>query len=143
MELEKFVKAHENNFDIALYEIKSGKKVSHWMWYIFPQIQGLGHSPMAITYAIRDIDEAKAYLIHPILGQRLIEISEAFYQISEKSANEVLGFPDDLKLKSCMTLFALAQEEDDSIFSRVLKKFYGGDVCLKALEILNVESFKL
>jgi uncharacterized protein (DUF1810 family) len=143
MNLNRFIKAQETKYGAALSEIKSGKKVSHWMWYIFPQIQGVGHSPMAITYAIKDIDEAKAYLIHPILGQRLIEISEAFYQLSGKTAHDVLGFPDDLKLKSCMTLFALAQEEDESIFRRVLKKFYGEDVCLKTLEILNVQSIIL
>lgn len=122
--LERFLKAQEGAYDQALREIKSGRKQSHWMWYIFPQIQGLGRSSMAKYYAIRDRDEAVTYFNDPVLGSRLIEISSALLNLESNDPEVVMGWPDNLKLKSSMTLFALVS--DNPIFSQVLNKYFGG-----------------
>ena len=124
-DLSRFLKAQEHDYEQALREIRSGRKRSHWMWYIFPQIQGLGFSSTAQYYAIRDLDEAKEYLAHPVLGARLKEISSALLNLDGLSAHEIFGYPDDLKLCSCMTLFRLADLDCD-IFERVLEKYYDG-----------------
>ena len=124
-DLSRFLKAQQYDYDQALKEIRSGRKRSHWMWYIFPQIQGLGFSSTAQYYAIRDLAEAKEYLAHPVLGERLKEISSALLELEGLSASEIFGYPDDLKLRSSMTLFRLADLDCD-IFEKVLEKYYDG-----------------
>ena len=124
-ELDKFVSAQARDYDTALAEIRSGYKRSHWMWYIFPQLQGLGFSPTAQYYGIRDLEQAKDYMAHPVLGPRLVEISGALLSLPGSNPSAVMGYPDDLKLCSCMTLFELAAP-DEPVFGRVLEKYYGG-----------------
>jgi uncharacterized protein (DUF1810 family) len=123
--LKRFLDAQERDYATALKEINNGHKRSHWMWYIFPQIGGLGYSEMAKRYAIKDLSEAAAYLKHPILGSRLIEISNALLAIGSSNATEVMGSPDDLKLRSCMTLFSQVPNAS-SVFEEVLKKYFDG-----------------
>lgn len=135
-DLSRFLEAQNNSYDTALREIRAGRKRSHWMWYIFPQIRGLGYSAMAQHYAIRDLGEAREYLQHPLLGPRLIEISEALLALDGSDPRRVMGSPDDLKLRSCMTLFQCAAP-DQSVFGKVLDKFYGGRPDGRTLEILN------
>ena len=135
-DLSRFLEAQNNSYDTALREIRAGRKRSHWMWYIFPQIRGLGYSAMAQHYAIRDLGEAREYLQHPVLGPRLIEISEALLALDQSDPRRVMGSPDDLKLRSCMTLFQCAAP-DQSVFGKVLDKFYGGRPDERTLEILN------
>lgn len=134
--LERFLVAQEHSYDTALREIRAGRKRSHWMWYIFPQIAGLGMSYTAQLYAISDLDEARRYIAHPVLGARLIEISRALLTLSCSDATAVMGYPDDLKLRSCMTLFA--QVSDDPVFTAVLNKFYGGRADTRTLSILGL-----
>lgn len=124
-DLSRYHEAQRNNYQIALEEIRSGKKRSHWMWFIFPQLKGLGRSGMADFYGIQNREEARAYLNDAVLGKRLIEISDAFLQLNGKDANQVLGSPDDLKLRSSMTLFSLL-ENTDRVFQLVLDKYFGG-----------------
>ena len=124
-DLSRFHKAQKRDYDIALSEIKAGRKCSHWMWYVFPQLKGLGMSSMADYYGIDGLDEAKEYLQDPVLRSRLIEISLALLTLDTNDAKSVMGFPDHLKLHSCMTLFALADPEEE-VFERVLEKFYEG-----------------
>ncbi len=120
--LERFVQAQANSYDSALSEVRRGRKVSHWMWYIFPQVKGLGHSPTALYYAIAALDEAREYLAHPVLGPRLREITQAMIDCNAGAdLRGVLGYPDNLKFCSCMTLFDLAA--DDDLFSRALAAF--------------------
>lgn len=126
--LNRFIKAQEKIFGQALLEMENGKKTSHWMWFIFPQISGLGNSTMAIQYAISNKEEAIAYYNHPLLGKRLQQITLAFLSNHDKSAFNVLGTPDDLKLKSSMTLFHSIQTDTD-IFKQVLSKFYEDEIC--------------
>ena len=135
MSLEQFVKAQEGSYEIALNEIKHGRKRSHWMWYIFPQIKGLGYSSTAQYYAIQDKQEAENYLKHPILSKRLIEISEELLKIDNDNASEVFGYPDDMKLKSSMTLFYLVSEK--VVFKRVLEKFFCNELDKRTVEILK------
>jgi len=123
--LQRFINAQKSVYPVALGEIKSGRKRSHWMWFIFPQIQGLGFSATSKLYAIKDIDEAEAYLQHPVLGSRLIEISNVLLQLESKNAHSIFGSPDDIKLQSCMTLFS-AIHNSDEVFAAVLQKFYKG-----------------
>lgn len=122
--MERFLKAQEKDYPTALAEMRRGRKQSHWMWYIFPQIRGLGHSSMAQHYAIRDLAEAAAYLAHPVLGARLVEISRVLLTLPGDNAAAVMGSPDDMKLRSCMTLFSLVGGAD-AVFSAVLTKFFG------------------
>ncbi len=124
-ELDKFVSAQARDYETALAEIRSGRKRSHWMWYIFPQLQGLGFSPTAQYYGIRDLEQAMDYMAHPVLGPRLVEISTALLGLESSNPSAVMGYPDDLKLCSCMTLFELAAPEEP-VFGRVLEKYYGG-----------------
>mgnify|MGYP001390796071 CR=1 FL=1 len=138
-DLERFVFQQEDSYQFALSEIKAGKKSSHWMWFIFPQIDGLGYSSMARRYSIKSLDEAKAYLEHPILGPRLKECAEALMEIEGKTAEEIFGFPDVLKLKSSMTLFEKAVGEN-SVFSSVLEKYFNGTRDSLTLDILNRQS---
>ena len=123
--LKRFLDAQANDYTRAFAEIKQGRKQSHWMWYIFPQLSGLGFSDMARFYAIKDLQEASDYLTHPVLGSRLIEIASALLGIEGKTANQVMGNPDDLKLRSSMTLFSLVPGADP-VFQAVLDKYFSG-----------------
>ena len=132
--LERFVVAQERRYNSALVEVKNGKKVTHWIWYIFPQLKGLGHSNKSIYYGLDGIDEARAYLAHPILGTRLREITTAVLK-SDKTADEIFGGIDTIKLRSCMTLFN--EVADDDLFGRVLLKCFEGKSDSKTLELLG------
>ena len=134
--LERFLAAQENIYAYALAEIQRGKKRTHWMWYIFPQLRGLGRSRMAYVYGISGLDEAKAYLAHPVLSARLIEVCEAMLAHRDQSAKSILGEIDGVKLRSSMTLFARISE-DGSVFHRVLDAFYGGEMDAATLELLE------
>lgn len=136
-DLQRFLDAQARDYAAALAEIKSGRKRSHWMWYIFPQIQGLGFSSTSQHYAIRDLAEAAAYLKHPVLGKRLIEISTALLGLAGHDANRVFGSPDDLKLKSSMTLFA-AVPGAEAVFAQVLAKYFGGVPDGKTLQLAGL-----
>lgn len=133
--LERFVDAQERMYDIALAEVKSGKKLSHWIWYIFPQLKGLGESNNSRYYGIDDIDEAKAYLNHPILGTRLREITSVFLDSVGKNVQDVFGYLDAMKVRSCMTLFNEVSEDD--LFRKVLERYYSGLADEKTLAILG------
>jgi len=134
--LERFVDAQKNSYSAALHEISAGSKRSHWIWYIFPQLKGLGRSSNAERYGLLDIDEANAYLQHPILGPRLIEISRALLELKTSDPSLVMGYPDDIKLKSSMTLFA-AVPGADPVFEKVLKKYYSGSLDARTLQLLK------
>ena len=135
-DLSRFTQAQRSSYDTALREIRGGRKRSHWMWYIFPQIQGLGMSSTSQYYAIEDLDEARDYLRDPLLGSRLVEISRALLALPTNDAYAVFGSPDDMKLRSCMTLFACAAE-DEPVFRQVLDKYYGGRMDGHTLKILD------
>jgi uncharacterized protein (DUF1810 family) len=137
-DLGRFVAAQENDYERALAEIHAGQKRSHWMWYIFPQLAGLGFSPTAQRYAIKSLAEAKAYLAHPILGPRLVKCAEAAMDINGRSATAIFGSPDDLKLRSCATLFAKVSPAD-SVFERLVKKYFDGKYDDRTLGLLGVE----
>ena len=135
-DLGRFVAAQEDTYAAALSEIRSGTKRSHWIWFIFPQVAGLGSSPMAQRYAIRSRAEAQAYLDHPILGGRLSECVEALLSVNGRSANQIMGSPDDLKLLSSMTLFANVSGAG-SLFERALDKFFSGEKDHKTVDFLR------
>ncbi|WP_415844404.1 DUF1810 domain-containing protein [Stutzerimonas zhaodongensis] len=122
--LQRFVDAQRSTYDQALAELLAGRKQSHWMWFIFPQIAGLGHSAMAQRYAITNRDEAAAYLQHPVLGPRLEECTTAMLRHADRSARQILGSPDDMKLRSSMTLFDAVTSES-APYREVLELFYG------------------
>lgn len=124
-DLDRFLQAQQINYDQALLELQQGRKRSHWMWYVFPQFKGLGVSATAQRYAIQSVAEATAYLAHPVLGQRLMTCCEALLALKGRSAHEILGSPDDWKLKSCMTLFA-SIAAPDSVFHQVLDRYFQG-----------------
>lgn len=124
-DLERFVRAQAGVYDSALAELRAGEKRSHWMWFVFPQIKGLGMSEMSVRFAIYSLDEAKAYLAHPVLGARLIECVEAVLAVRGKTADEIFGYPDDLKFRSSLTLFAKASG-DGSVFERALDQYFDG-----------------
>jgi uncharacterized protein (DUF1810 family) len=134
--LNRFIAAQEGTYAQALQEIEGGRKRSHWMWFIFPQITGLGFSETSKYYAIKDLDEARAYLAHPVLGERLIEISSALLKLPGNHAGTIFGSPDDMKLSSSMTLFA-ALENSHSVFEAVLNKFFAGKKDHKTLELIR------
>lgn len=134
-DLERFVTAQARDYEIALQEVQAGCKRSHWMWYIFPQIKGLGRSETAQYYAIQSAEEATAYLAHPILGKRLQEISIALLGLPTSNAQTVFGYTDSLKLRSSMTLFY--QVSHYFVFERVLKKFFGGELDKNTISILE------
>jgi uncharacterized protein (DUF1810 family) len=135
-DLRRFLDAQEGDYERALAEIRSGRKRSHWMWYIFPQLDGLGFSPTAKRYAIKGIEEARAYLDHPVLGPRLLACAEAALGVEGKSATQVFGSPDDLKLRSSATLFA-AVSPPGSVFERLLDKCYQGRPDDRTLHLLG------
>jgi len=124
LSLDRFVKAQAGVYDRALAELKAGRKRTHWMWFIFPQIAGLGHSAMAQTYAIHSLQEARDYLADPVLGARLRECCAAVMAVEDKSARTIFGSPDDLKFRSSLTLFDLASPND--IFRTALEKYFDG-----------------
>ena len=132
--LQRFIEAHDNSYEIALLEIKNGRKRSHWMWYIFPQINGLGSSSTSNYYSIKSLDEAKAYLDNSILRNHLIEISEELYKLDD-SIYDILGYTDALKLNSCMTLFNYIDPSID-IFIKIIDKFYNGKKDQRTIDIL-------
>lgn len=132
--LERFVVAQELMYPRALEEVKNGCKVTHWVWYVFPQLKGLGHSNKSIYYGLDGIEEARAYLAHPVLGPRLREITTAVLQ-SDKSADEIFGDIDTIKLRSCMTLFNEVAEDD--LFVKVLEKHFEGKNDQKTLQLLS------
>lgn len=136
LDLDRFITAQENVYSRALSEIKNGRKESHWMWFIFPQNDGLGFSSMTVKYAIKSREEAVAYLHHGLLGARLREITSALLEIQGKSAREIMGSPDDMKLKSCMTLFALVSDENN-IFQAVLDQYFGGKADERTIDLLK------
>ncbi|MFA6084599.1 DUF1810 domain-containing protein [Mucilaginibacter sp.] len=134
--LTRFLEAQENDYQGAFAEIKRGRKQSHWMWYIFPQIEGLGFSETSKYYAIRDVKEAEGFLTHPVLGGRLIRICQQLLKLESNNATDIFGTPDDLKLKSCMTLFA-ALPNTDPVFQQVLDKFYSGVKDVQTMHLIN------
>ena len=134
--LSRFVQAQARNYGEAIAELRAGRKTSHWMWYVFPQIAGLGSSPMAQTYAIGSLAEARAYLAHPVLGARLRECVAAVLAVQGRSAHEIFGAPDDLKLRSSLTLFAAA-DPDEPLFRRALEAFFGGAPDPRTLYLLG------
>ena len=135
--LDRFLDAQRGDYAAALAEVRRGRKTSHWMWYIFPQIAGLGQSSTARYYSIRDLEEAREYYAHPVLGQRLREISGALLELRGSDPVAVFGGIDSMKLKSSMTLFAMAAP-DDPIFQQVLDKYYGGEQDALTLRILEL-----
>ena len=136
--LQRFVDAQDAGvtYTRAVQELKAGRKVSHWMWFVFPQIAGLGSSSTARAYAVSGLDEAQAYLAHPVLGPRLREAAELAAAVEARTASEVFGYPDDLKLRSSMTLFARAAPQDP-VFTAVLDRYFGGDPDPRTLELLG------
>ncbi len=135
-DLHRFIEAQNGIYEQALSELKAGRKRSHWMWFVFPQIAGLGTSSMAEKYAIRSAEEASAYLADPILGSRLLRCVEAILLVSGRSAHDILGSPDDLKLCSSMTLFAAVSDHDSS-FHRTIERFYDGKFDDRTIAILS------
>ncbi len=125
-DLQRFVDAQDPVYERVRGELESGRKQSHWMWFIFPQIAGLGRSPMALRYAISSLDEARAYLEHPLLGPRLRECTRLVMQVAGRSAHQILGSPDNMKFRSCLTLFARAAPEE-RIFRNALEKYFDGE----------------
>jgi uncharacterized protein (DUF1810 family) len=135
--LSRFVQAQEDDYEQALAEIRSGRKCSHWMWYIFPQLDGLGVSSTAKYYGIKSNEEARAYLAHPVLGPRLRECAEAAASVEGHSAKEIFGSTDEKKLKSCATLFACVSPAG-SVFHRLLDKYFQGERDRKTLDLLGI-----
>jgi len=135
-DLSRFINAQTDSYATALTELKSGYKQSHWIWYIFPQLDGLGHSSTAKYYAIKDITEAQQYLNHPVLGKRLLECTTAVLAVEGRTILDILGFPDNLKLHSSMTLFAHIADSNP-VFTRVIDKYFDGKLDIKTLELLK------
>ncbi len=125
-DLERFLLAQAEDYEIALAELRRGRKESHWIWHVFPQIDRLGYSAKTRKYSIKSLDEARAYLAHPVLGPRLVDCCRALLSVTGRSAREIMGSPDDLKLRSSMTLFARVAG-GDSVFQEVLDRYYGGE----------------
>ena len=134
--LQRFLTAQAEDYECALRELRRGQKESHWIWYIFPQVAGLGHSPMAQDYAIGSRDEAVACLNHAVLGRRLRQCCEALLRHQDRKVQDIMGCPDDLKLRSSMTLFAMLSTPD-SIFQRVLNAFYSGEMDERTIAFLD------
>jgi uncharacterized protein (DUF1810 family) len=125
-DLNRFVEAQARVYDTVLSELRAGRKRTHWMWFVFPQLKALGRSPTAQRYGIVSLDEARAYLAHPLLGRRIRECARLVVAIEGSDVEQIMGSPDDLKLRSSMTLFARAAADDDRDFLDVLAKFYSG-----------------
>ena len=137
-DIRRFIEPQQRDFDRALAEIRAGRKRTHWIWYIFPQVQGLGHSDYCHLYGIYGLEEATAYLADEYLADHLLTISRAFLELDSDDAEDILGPIDALKVRSCMTLFALV-EGADPVFRQVIDKYYGGEPDSRTLEILDVE----
>ena len=143
-DLTRFKTAQSSDYKIALSEIRAGQKQSHWMWFIFPQLEGLGFSEISHYYGIRGMEEARAYLADDLLRTHLVEISQALLALDSSDATAVMGYPDDLKLKSSMTLFFLAAKDEGAryakeaeVFKGVLKKFFGGEIDERTVEMVR------
>jgi uncharacterized protein (DUF1810 family) len=135
--LERFVKAQDGVHTQALNELRAGRKASHWMWFVFPQLAGLGSSSMSQRYAIGSLAEARAYLDHPVLGPRLVDCARAVLSHPDWTAHEIMGSPDDAKLRSSMTLFALAAAGSEPVFQQVLDAFFAGERDPRTVESLD------
>jgi uncharacterized protein (DUF1810 family) len=135
-DLQRFVDAQDGVFEQACEELYDGRKTSHWMWFVFPQLRGLGHSGMALRFGIASLGEARAYLAHPLLGQRLKECVRLALRIDGRSITDVFGSPDDLKFRSCMTLFQRAAPEE-KLFADALQKYFGGTPDVRTLDLLR------
>lgn len=136
-DLERFLSAQDGIIDTALAELRQGRKRSHWMWFVFPQIEGLGTSAMSRTYALGSLDEARAYLAHPLLGKRLEDCTGAVLAIEGKTLNDIFGSPDDIKFQSSMTLFAVASGGKDGLFQHALDRLCAGKADARTLDILD------
>jgi len=134
-DLNRFVLAQSRVYERVLSELRAGVKTSHWMWFIFPQIRGLGRSPTAMEYAISSLEEARAYLQHPVLGARLKECTRLVLLVDGMSVEKIFGSPDDMKFRSSMTLFSRVSDDDD-IFQKALQKYFAGEADLLTLERL-------
>lgn len=137
-ELNRFLRAQEDHYRQALSEVRGGRKRTHWMWFIFPQFDGLAFSATSRLYSIKSLEEARAYLDHPVLGPRLLECAESAVSVEGPSAAEIFGSPDDLKLKSCATLFACVSPPG-SVFDRLLEKYFQGERDDRTLELLGID----
>ncbi|BFM45096.1 DUF1810 domain-containing protein [Flavobacterium johnsoniae] len=137
--IERFIRAQQDAYPRALEEIRSGRKQSHWMWFVFPQIRGLGFTDYNVYFGLKDLDEAREYLNDPVLGKRLVEISQAVLGLNGKTALEIFGKPDQRKLRSCMTLFSRIADADP-VFGKVLQKYYGGILDEKTISILGTQN---
>lgn len=135
-DLERFVDAQQSIYEHARAELRSGRKRTHWMWFVFPQLGGLGESPTSRRFAIASLDEARAYLGHPVLGPRLLECTRLVNAIEGRTLGEIFGFPDDLKFRSCMTLFAAAGGAERELFEAALEKYCGGEGDKRTLALL-------
>jgi uncharacterized protein (DUF1810 family) len=135
-DLDRFLQAQRDDYVRALSEIRNGRKESHWMWYVFPQLAGLGFSATSRRFSIKSLAEAKAYLSHPVLGPRLVECAEAVLGLEGRSASDIFGFPDDMKLRSCATLFARVSPPG-SVFDQVLEKYFQGGRDAETLRLLG------
>lgn len=135
-DLSRFLSAQQPVYGSVLAELRAGRKRTHWMWFVFPQVLGLGHSAASKHYAIGSLEEARRYLGHPVLGRRLVECAEAILAVEGRSASDIFGHPDDLKLASSMTLFAEAAGPD-SVFDLVLRKYFGDGPDARTLELLR------
>jgi len=133
--LQRFIDAQNNLYEQVIKELKQGNKTTHWMWFIFPQIKGLGNSPTAVFYSISNLEEAKAYMENPILCNRLIECCQIILELKDKSANDIFGYTDAMKLKSSMTLFSLVSDND--VFERVLDMYFKGEKDSATLKIVG------
>jgi uncharacterized protein (DUF1810 family) len=134
--LDRFIKEQQRDYTTAYGELSQGRKESHWSWWIIPQIVGLGMTATSHKYAIKSLDEAVAYLAHPYLGKNIREISKVLLGLESNDATAIMGYPDDLKLRSCMTLFSEA-DPNDEVFQKVLDKFFNGEKDERTLEILK------
>jgi len=134
-DLERFIQAQDPVYGAVCAELRNGRKASHWMWFIFPQLRGLGHSHMATKFGIASREEAEAYLKHPVLGPRLRECSRFVNLVEGRSIDQILGYPDDMKFKSSMTLFA-SVAPDEHVFKEALQKYFGGELDHLTLERL-------
>ena len=134
-DLHRFVDAQARNYADAIDELRAGEKRSHWMWYVFPQFAGLGHSEMSERFAIGSLDEAKAYLRHPILGPRLVDCANAVLAVKGVTARDIFGSPDDLKLRSSATLFSRVAEPG-SVFHRIVERYFDGEPDPRTLDLI-------
>jgi len=131
--LDRFIKAQEYDYSIALKELSNGRKESHYIWYIFPQLKGLGYSSYSKYYGLSGLEEAKAYYNHEVLGKRLLELCKVLLSLEETDITQIMGYPDDLKLRSSMTIFYLATQ--DKVFKDVIDKYYNGEFCVRTAEL--------